>query len=59
MLWAGESEVRELLAKVAAGRFSGRWPGRFTEEQEFRLPGWAMPDDEDDLTALGLVAEAG
>ena len=60
VLWAAELDVRELLAKVASAKFSGLYPGRFTEETDFRLPAWAMPEDtEDDLTALGLVAEAG
>jgi hypothetical protein len=53
-LWAGEVVCRELLAKVAAGRFSGLWPGRYPEAQPIRLPAWAFPQDNDDVLA-GLV----
>lgn len=53
-LWAGEVICRDLLAKVAAGRFSGRWPGRYPEAQALRLPSWSFPaaDDDDGLDLL-------
>jgi hypothetical protein len=55
-LWAGEVVCRELLAKVAAGRFSGQWPGRYPEAQPIRLPAWAFPQSNEAFDILGLTA---
>lgn len=56
-LWAGEVEVADLLAKVAAGRFSDQWPGAYPEEVPLELPAWAAPGNDDaGLDALGLEA---
>lgn len=57
VLWAGEEEARALLAKVAAGRFSGQWPGRYPTRTDFSLPGWAFPqplagDDDEDVAGI-------
>jgi hypothetical protein len=57
-LYAGEQEYEELLRKVAAGRFSGQWPGRYPEEEALALPKWAF-GDEDALDELGLIIAAG
>jgi hypothetical protein len=57
VLFAGDEEIDDLLAKVAAGKFSGLWPGRYTEEQTLSLPGWAF-NDEQDVDGLGLVFAA-
>jgi hypothetical protein len=54
-LYAGEQEVRDLLSRVAAGRFSQQWPGRAQEETPLALPSWAFPADEDDVAGLGLM----
>lgn len=56
-LWAGEEELDDLLAKVAAGVFSGQWPGRYQEEQTLVLPAWAF-DEEQEVDGLGLVFAA-
>jgi exodeoxyribonuclease VIII len=53
VLFAGEQECAELLAKVSAGRFSGQWPGRYPEEQALELPAWAW-GDESDAGGLGI-----
>ena len=53
-LYAGEALVAELLALVAAGRFSGKWPGQCQEEIALELPVWAFPQDED-ASGLGLT----
>ena len=57
-LWAGELLVAECLDKVAAGRFSKQWPGRYPAPQKLGLPRWAPETKEssDDLDALGLDA---
>ena len=58
-LYAGELEVRDLLARVAAGRFSGQWPGRYPEEAPLSLPRWAMADDAaNTLDGLDLLVPA-
>ena len=46
-LYAGEEEVGQLLAKVAACTESGTWPGRSPEPQPLRLPPYIWGDDED------------
>ena len=53
-LWAGEEEADDLLAKVAAGNFSGRWEGRYQEEQTLALPAWAF-NEEQEVDGLGLT----
>lgn len=47
-LWAGEVKCKEWLRTVAAGRFSGRWTGRYPEAQQLRLPAWAFPETAED-----------
>lgn len=44
-IYQGEQEVDELLRMVSAGRSSGRWPGRYQEEESLSLPRWALKDD--------------
>ncbi len=52
-LWAADQKLSDLLAIVAAGRFSGQWAGRYSEEQALELPGWCFPQtNEDDLAGL-------
>jgi hypothetical protein len=53
-MYAGDDEVGELLARVAACRASGRWPGRYEGEQVLRLPSWAIPLDEEDTSNLDV-----
>jgi hypothetical protein len=43
---AGWETMRRVLAEVAKCEASGRWPGRFEEEQELDLPPWVDPDYE-------------
>lgn len=57
-LYAGEVEVADLLAKVAAGRFSNLWPGRYPEERPLSLPAWALPQDDGDLDGLDVIVNA-
>jgi hypothetical protein len=58
LLWTGEVECAELLAKVAAGRFSNLYPGRYPEERPLSLPRWALPGDEGDLNGLDVSVPA-
>jgi hypothetical protein len=58
-LYAGGCEVAELMAKVAAGRFSGLYPGRYPEAVPLSLPAWACPsDDAGELDGLDLPVTA-
>lgn len=55
-MWRGEQEVRELLRLVAAGRFSGQWPGRYPAEVPLSPPAWAFAaEDGDDDALAGLL----
>jgi hypothetical protein len=56
-LYAGDEECDDLLSRVAAGRFSGLWPGRYLEEQSLILPAWAF-NEEQDADGLGLIFDA-
>lgn len=55
-LYAGEEEVRGLLATLKSCRERNEWPGRSSSETMLSLPGWAFttPND-DDADGLGLV----
>ncbi len=53
-LYAAAEQYAELLAKVAACRQSGVWPGRYPEEQPLRMPAWNW-NDEEDASGLDLV----
>lgn len=58
-LEAGEVEWRELLRMLSAGRFSGRWPGRYEDRAlELSLPAWAYTD-ESAADNLGVIIGAG
>jgi hypothetical protein len=52
-LYAGDETVGELLRRVAECRASGKWPGRYQNEERLALPSWAFPDEGD--AGLGLV----
>jgi len=54
-LYAGERMVAELLALVAAGRFSGQWPGRYPEKRPLSLPRWAAAVDDGGIGGLDLL----
>lgn len=57
-LFAGSSEVAELLSKLRAYTDAQEWPGRYQEEQALQLPAWLFLEDEDaDADGLGLVVE--
>lgn len=57
-LEAGEVEWRELLRMLSAGRFSGRWPGRYEDQAvDLDLPQWAYAEGES-LDGLGLIIGA-
>jgi hypothetical protein len=50
-LYAGETKVAELLARVAECRRTGAWPGRYAGPQPLRLPSWAL-DLSDDIEVI-------
>lgn len=54
-LYLASEEVAELLNMVRVCRESGRWPGRYTEEQALLLPAWVTMDDEEDPAGMDLV----
>jgi hypothetical protein len=58
-LFAGEEEVRGLLAQLKSCREKNEWPGRCEREVMLSLPGWAFttPTD-DDAGELGLTFAA-
>lgn len=57
-LWRGEVEMADLLAKVAAGKFSQQWPGRYPDETALTLPAWAFGDGGSELDGLDLTVTA-
>ena len=57
-LYAGEQEWMRLISDVASCKKSGKWPGRFTEEQVLRLPSWAVADDEEDVGGFDLLVNS-
>lgn len=57
VLWAADVKLSELLRKVAAGKFSGKWPGRYETEQALAIPAWAFPQSDDDDLAGLLVGD--
>lgn len=54
MLSVGEERVRKLLRKLVECRDKNEWPGRYPEERELWLPGWALPS-ESDLSDLDIA----
>jgi exodeoxyribonuclease VIII len=57
-LYAGSSEVAELLGKLRAYMDAQTWPGRYQEEQALQLPAWLFMEDEE-TDDLGLVVGDG
>lgn len=57
-LFAGEQDCAELLRMLAAGRFSGQWPGQALEEQEIELPAWAWRQEDSPDPLLAALNEA-
>jgi PDDEXK-like domain of unknown function (DUF3799) len=57
-LWAGEVERADLMARVAACRFSHQYPGRYPEVRPLSLPAWAMPETSGGLDGLDLEIPA-
>ena len=52
----GRDEYRKLLETLSVCAQSNSWPGYGGGlEQELTLPAWAVPDEGNDLTDLGLV----
>lgn len=56
--WRGEQLVAELLAKVASGRFSNLYPGRYPEEVPLSLPAWAFEEETAGIDGLDLMVPA-
>ena len=49
VLERGRQEYRDALEQLARCEASGVWPGPVVGEVEFDLPGWAYPEDENDI----------
>lgn len=49
VLERGRQEYRDALTTLAQCEASGVWPGPVVGEVEFDLPGWAYPEDENDI----------
>lgn len=56
-LYAGEQDVAELLRMVAAGRFSGKWPGQYQDERTLTLPAWAFSKTEYEGLGFSIAGE--
>jgi hypothetical protein len=55
VLYAADEDWQELVRMVAAGQFSGRWPGRHEDgEVALELPGWCFPEVEG-AADLGVI----
>lgn len=52
--YAGWEVCAGLLERVKECRESGKWPGRYEEEQTLRMPAWIWDDNEDDTSTDGL-----
>ena len=48
-LYAGEEMRRDLLKRLVECREKDEWPGRYNEEQDLELPGWAFGDDPEEV----------
>lgn len=55
VLYAGDEEVSELLARVRACRESNSWPGRYQVETTLQLPSWAFGSDAAGADDLDLI----
>lgn len=44
-LLAGETQVCELMLRLATCLGTDTWPGRYADEQDLDAPSWLMPDD--------------
>lgn len=53
MLYAGDEECTEMLARVKACRDSGEWRGRYEREVPLELPAWWYAQEEEDA-GLGV-----
>ncbi len=54
-LGVGEDIVHDLLGRVAACSKAKRWPGRFPAMTPLSLPGWAIPEyDDEEFIISGL-----
>jgi hypothetical protein len=51
----GTEEYQKLISKVAMCKASGKWPGKYDEEQKLRIPNWAFNDEETDTTGLDIT----
>ena len=49
VLERGRQEYRDALEQLARCEASGVWPGPVVGEVDFDLPGWAYPEDENDI----------
>lgn len=50
----GRDEYREALAQFAECERTGVWPGPVVGERALVLPAWAYPNEDDDISDLGL-----
>lgn len=48
-------DLRELLHQLKECIDSGRWPGRYTQEQALLLPAWITNSDDEDPEGFGLT----
>lgn len=55
VLYAGDEEIDELLAKVKACREANAWPGRYPAETTLQLPNWAFGSDAAGADDLDLI----
>lgn len=51
----GRQQYRDWLRLLVDRRGANEWPGYFTGETDLEPPRWAVPNDEEDISDLGLV----
>lgn len=55
VLYAGDEEITELLAKVKKCQDANEWPGRYPAETTLQLPNWAFGSDAAGADDLDLI----
>ncbi|MFO0253387.1 MAG: PD-(D/E)XK nuclease-like domain-containing protein [Betaproteobacteria bacterium] len=53
--YVANQDVRDLLHQLKECTDSGRWPGRYTQEQALLLPAWITNSDDEDPEGFGLT----
>lgn len=55
ILQVGRDEYQALLSYLSKCRHESRWPAYGDDEMELTLPGWVMPNEDEDVAELDLL----